>query len=88
MTIRSNMHDEISWLIQKVEHIHSQIDILNDRCESLEGAILSLHKIFAEYKHKAPKPDSQWTEERLRALEAKVKYVEVITGRMAQALST
>ena len=71
---------------QTFKDICTQIDLINDRLESCENAILSLHKIFAEYKHKAPKPDDQWTEKRLRALELEIKTLKTANNFICKKL--
>lgn len=52
------------------------VEDLLDKIDNLEAHISALEHDMMEYMETAPKPDGQWTEERLRTLEYAVKNLE------------
>ncbi len=59
--------------------VFSSIDLF-EQLENLKARCDSIQKDLCEYTEANPKYDDQWTEERLRALELKVKRMEEILG--------
>lgn len=62
------------------EEMHNRVlnklELLNERFQNLEDKLHALEVDFFEYQEKAPKSNSQWVEERLRALEHKQSALE------------
>jgi hypothetical protein len=50
--------------------------VYEERFSNLNGLVYSLQKDMVDYMQANPKCDDQWTEERLRALELKVKELQ------------
>ncbi len=67
---------------EQLKQLESLFTQMFDRMDNIEGRMLTAEKDFAEYCDHNPKADEKWAEERLRALEYKVKELEFILDQI------
>jgi hypothetical protein len=63
------------YLYLRITGMEKSIELMDDRMSSIEGFFDSLQRKIAVVMEDKPQSDAQWIEQRLRALEDRVKFL-------------